>query len=158
MWQKLFYLVALIIGLMVVFFIVILFLEEKPDNLKKDGVSGGKLSSVEEVKRIQEKNSQLPKSNKQSAILSAREGWDFRSEVMTRAEKYSIDRHTNCTKFVQEMLSRLEANSKLEKAFLLAKEANVSIFLTKYFQVSAGYVEVNVDATDQEIIDFLLGL
>ena len=56
-----------------------------------------------------------------------------------------------------EIRDRLFANEELASALRAADDEGVAVFLERKFRVGKGYVEINVDATDQEIIEFLLG-
>ena len=50
---------------------------------------------------------------------------------------------------------RLLANSQLNSALQNAKKEEVSVFLDNELEFGAGWVEINTDATDEEIIKFL---
>jgi len=52
---------------------------------------------------------------------------------------------------------RLFANEMLASALRSARDEGVIVDLERSFSVSAGWVGINVEATDQEIIEFLLG-
>ncbi|MCI0565753.1 hypothetical protein L0Y46_00995 [bacterium] len=45
----------------------------------------------------------------------------------------------------------------MARAFLFIKNAGVWVTLGKNFAIEDGHVSVNVDASDEEIIEFLLG-
>ena len=52
---------------------------------------------------------------------------------------------------------RLYANKKLSSALRSASEQGVSVNLERKFFIGTNYVNINVESTDQEIIEFLLG-
>jgi hypothetical protein len=51
----------------------------------------------------------------------------------------------------------LQKNPLLKQAFLTAKSSGVMIYLDREFKIGKGYVLIDATATDQEIINFLLG-
>ena len=56
-----------------------------------------------------------------------------------------------------EIRDRLFANEELASALRAADDEGVAVFLERKFRVGKGYVEINVEAADQKIIEFLLG-
>jgi len=57
----------------------------------------------------------------------------------------------------KQIRNRLLANDELASALRTAYANEVSVHLDRRFRVGTGFVFINVDATNQEIIDFLLG-
>ena len=57
----------------------------------------------------------------------------------------------------RQIRDRLFANEELASALRAADDEGVYIILDREFRVRTGYVVINVEAIDQEIIEFLLG-
>ena len=92
-----------------------------------------------------------------SAIYIAKLGGESFKALRNEARSYSIIIGRYGLERYGYMRVRLDNNPLLKQVFLTSKSSKVYIFLNTRFSIGAGFVDINVNATDQEIIDFLLG-
>jgi len=73
------------------------------------------------------------------------------------ASQYGLYLWSHDTERYKQIQSRLSTNKDLASAFRLAAREKVIVYLDNKFSVNDGSVYVNIDATDEEIVAFLLG-
>lgn len=65
----------------------------------------------------------------------------------------SANRANNCA----TLIKRADENPRLFNALAHAKKHNVNIFPENKFYIGNGWVDINIHASDEDIIKFLLG-
>ncbi len=96
-----------------------------------------------------------------SAILRAVEKRDEFLELSRKVKEWGIfdrkDRSVEEATSAYTMARRALQNPALGQAFTRAAQSTILIILTKKFTIGTSAVFINEDATDDEIIAFLLG-
>lgn len=92
-----------------------------------------------------------------SSVLVAKAKDVHFQKLNREASKYGISLWSFDLERWEQVKGRLLSNEKLAFAFQAAKGAGVSVFLKNRFQVGRGWVDIDTSATDEEIIEFLLG-
>lgn len=94
---------------------------------------------------------------KMSAIAQAERNQANYTDLREDAQQFGILLKTKQRDEYSLIKSRLLSNDKLMASFNAAKVNDISIFLYDEFYVGSGWIWINVNASDQEIIDFLVG-
>lgn len=99
----------------------------------------------------QRKNALQKSSNIQKAV-SLR---DWRDEFAPELRVYGVETYEPDMRKNKDFLDRIKRNKELASACLGAKDAKVTIFTDRNFNVGVGWVSINIGASDEEIIGFL---
>lgn len=94
--------------------------------------------------------------NKSVPVAKAK--WAERESFREEAFRYGIGiLGSRDMERYQQMRVRLFSNMKLASALQMARRENITVFLEDEFSVGKNYVNIDVNATDEKIIKFLLG-
>jgi len=77
--------------------------------------------------------------------------------TLATAREYGITNGASRLDVISAFLERLQQNKKLGTAFIKAKQAGIGIFLEVAFEIGSNNVTIDVNASDEEIIKFLVG-
>ena len=92
-----------------------------------------------------------------SSVAVAKAKWMELESLRKEASQYGIYIWSRDVERYKQMRTRLSSNKDLASALRAAAREEVVVYFDKEFLVTKGYVNINVDATDEEIIKFLLG-
>lgn len=92
-----------------------------------------------------------------SSVAVAKAKWMELESLRKEASQYGIYIWSRDVERYKQMRTRLSSNKDLASALRAAAREEVMVYFDKEFLVTKGYVNINVDATDEEIIKFLLG-
>jgi len=103
---------------------------------------------------VEDSTREYPSSGAISEAIASEIAFD---EIKDEASQFGLRLWLSDVDDYKNLRDRLSANEALASALKTAKDQGVPIFLDTSFLVSNGFVSITVDATDQEIIEFLLG-
>jgi len=98
----------------------------------------------------------ISEHKEESAIAKALINENHKEMITPSLKEFGIDQIINI-KSGEELVKRALENKNLGDALKQAKEQKILIFAGNKFDIGTGWVEVNINAFDQEIIDFILG-
>ncbi len=91
-----------------------------------------------------------------SAINEALKKKEQRNKLLPLFKELGISIMSNLERSAN-LLKRAMANPNLGEALKEAKKSGLAIYSENEFRISANHIDININASDQEIIGFILG-
>jgi len=77
--------------------------------------------------------------------------------ISKEATKFGLRLRPQEHKQYKQIRDRLFTNDTLVSALKIARDKGVTVYLKKEFYIGMGWVDIDVNASDKEIIEFILG-
>lgn len=87
----------------------------------------------------------------------AKAQWVAFKALKAEATQFGLQLFPSDIEEYKQIRDRLFANDELASVFIAASDADIFVDLDRRFKIANKYININVDATDEEIIEFLLG-